>query len=80
MDWFALKSIQMIYCCDANFGVLKRDIELVKYIAKVKKNIGFPTYTVAEAEMRLQDAFVTIHEQDMAAFEKDMNASLAVSA
>ena len=45
-----------------------------------QKNIGFPTHTVAEAEMRLQDAFVTIHEQDMAAFEKDMNVSLAVSA
>ena len=37
IDWFSKKKIEFIFCCDANFGILKRDIEIAEYAAKKKK-------------------------------------------
>ncbi|MEP9411278.1 MAG: cobalamin B12-binding domain-containing protein [Candidatus Brocadia sp.] len=42
IDWFSDRKIEFIYCCDANFGILKRDIEIVKYVAGNKKKYGYP--------------------------------------
>ena len=42
IDWFAAHRIEYVYCCDANFGMLERDLELVEYIAEVKRVTGFP--------------------------------------
>ncbi|MCF6154423.1 MAG: radical SAM protein [Candidatus Brocadia sp.] len=42
IDWFSDRKIEFIYCCDANFGMLKRDIEIVKYVAGNKKKYGYP--------------------------------------
>jgi len=42
VDWFAEKGIEFIFCCDANFGILKRDIEITKYVVETKKRTGFP--------------------------------------
>lgn len=41
-EWFGSNKIEYIFCCDANFGMQKRDIELAKALAKVKKDVGFP--------------------------------------
>ncbi|MBV5322386.1 MAG: cobalamin-dependent protein [Ilumatobacteraceae bacterium] len=41
-DWFADKKIQYIFCCDANFGIQKRDLEIAEYVAKVKAKTGYP--------------------------------------
>ena len=42
IDWFSKKKIEFIFCCDANFGILKRDIEIAKYAAMKKKITGYP--------------------------------------
>ena len=42
IDWFARKEIDFIFCCDANFGALKRDEDIAAYAAKVKSETGFP--------------------------------------
>lgn len=42
IDWFSQNKIQFIFCCDANFGILKRDIDIVKYFAKNKGKYGYP--------------------------------------
>jgi radical SAM superfamily enzyme YgiQ (UPF0313 family) len=42
VDWFASKGIEYIFCCDANFGIQKRDVEIAEYVAKVKRETGFP--------------------------------------
>jgi hypothetical protein len=34
--------IEFVFCCDANFGMLPRDVEIAEYIAKVKKETGYP--------------------------------------
>ena len=30
MDWFAKHQIEYIYCCDANFGMLPRDLDILR--------------------------------------------------
>lgn len=42
LDWFSKMKIEFIFCCDANFGMLPRDYDLVKYAAKVKSKTGYP--------------------------------------
>lgn len=42
VEWFAKNKIEFIFCCDANFGMLKRDYEIVEIVAESKKKTGFP--------------------------------------
>ncbi len=42
IDWFSNNEIEFVFCCDANFGILPRDIEFVKYFSANKKTKGFP--------------------------------------
>lgn len=42
IDWFAEKEIEFIFCCDANYGILARDLDITEYVAEVKLKTGFP--------------------------------------
>lgn len=42
IDWFSRNKIEYIFCCDANFGIQKRDVEIAEYVAKVKSETGYP--------------------------------------
>ncbi len=55
LDWMAEKKIEYCYCADANFGLFARDMEIVEYVIKLKKETGFPqkfqaTYSKTNAE------------------------------
>jgi radical SAM superfamily enzyme YgiQ (UPF0313 family) len=42
VDWFSNNKIEFVFCCDANFGIKKRDIDLANYIADKKEETGYP--------------------------------------
>jgi radical SAM superfamily enzyme YgiQ (UPF0313 family) len=42
VDWFAENKIDFVFCCDANFGILPRDLELARYVAGKKQATGYP--------------------------------------
>ncbi|MFM7204499.1 MAG: B12-binding domain-containing radical SAM protein [Myxococcota bacterium] len=42
LDWAAAHHIPYIFCCDANFGILERDLELVRHAAALKARTGYP--------------------------------------
>ena len=42
IDWFSQHKIEFIFCCDANFGILKSNLDIVKYFAKKKEKDGYP--------------------------------------
>ena len=42
VDWFAAHKIEFVFCCDANFGILPRDVDIVSYVAEVKRRTGHP--------------------------------------
>lgn len=42
IDWITRNKIEFIFCCDANFGIFPRDLEISEYVAHNKKNFGYP--------------------------------------
>ncbi|MDP6175464.1 MAG: radical SAM protein, partial [Rhodospirillales bacterium] len=42
IDWFARHEIGWIFCCDANFGILKRDLEIAQLLTRAKRARGYP--------------------------------------
>lgn len=44
LDWISKHKIKYISGADANFGILIRDIEIAKYIAKLNKETTYPEY------------------------------------
>lgn len=42
IDYFADKQIQSVLCADANFGILKRDVELAARLVERKNTVGYP--------------------------------------
>lgn len=42
LDWFSTHQIDQVFCCDANFGMLKRDLELAQHAVSRRQATGFP--------------------------------------
>ena len=42
IDWFSNKKIEFVFCCDANFGILKRDVDIARRVIDNKKVCGYP--------------------------------------
>lgn len=42
VEWFAKNQIDYVFCADANFGMLPRDIEIAHMLAKKRLQSGFP--------------------------------------
>jgi radical SAM superfamily enzyme YgiQ (UPF0313 family) len=40
--WFAEHKIEFIFCCDANFGLFPRDLEIAEMVAEAKRKYGYP--------------------------------------
>jgi len=40
--WFAEHNIEFIFCCDSNFGIFPRDMDIVSTVARYKKKTGYP--------------------------------------
>ena len=42
LEWFADNRIEFIFCADANFGLLPRDLDLAQHAADTKARTGYP--------------------------------------
>lgn len=42
IEWFANKKIEFVFCCDANFGLLPRDLDIVRLVVDAKNDHGYP--------------------------------------
>jgi radical SAM superfamily enzyme YgiQ (UPF0313 family) len=42
LDWFSKHKIEFIFNCDANFGILPRDVDIARRAAKNKNQFGYP--------------------------------------
>jgi radical SAM superfamily enzyme YgiQ (UPF0313 family) len=43
VEWFARHNIEYVFCCDANFGILPRDLDIANHVAAVKSRTGYPS-------------------------------------
>lgn len=41
-EWMARHNVDLLYSCDANFGILKRDLELTEALVRTKERFGRP--------------------------------------
>lgn len=42
IQWFSNNKVEFIFCCDANYGMLPRDIDITKYVVESNKKTGYP--------------------------------------
>ena len=42
IEWFGRHQINYVFCADANFGILKRDVKIARKLAEVRAKYGFP--------------------------------------
>lgn len=49
VEWFAEHRIEYIFCCDANFGILPRDVDIAAFVADVKQKRGYPSALSVQA-------------------------------
>jgi hypothetical protein len=82
LEWFARLGGEMVFCCDANFGILPRDVDLARDAIDTKRRFGLPrTLAVQNTKNAGMNAGVTISLQStdrrtLSAVKRD-NISLA---
>lgn len=69
LDWFSDKKIGHVYCCDANAGIMPRDVEWVDALVEHKKTRGFPrsffVNTAKNASKKIFDLAKKLHDAGM---------------
>jgi tRNA A37 methylthiotransferase MiaB len=76
VDWFSKHKIEYIFCCDANFGIQKRDIEIAEYVAKVKAATGYP---VALSVQNTKNATERAYQTQKILSDAGLNKGVALS-
>jgi len=60
IKWFAKNKIEYIFVCDANFGMLKRDIDIAQKVADYRKETGYPQgFSVQSTKNATKRAYLT---------------------
>ncbi|HEY2379672.1 MAG TPA: radical SAM protein [Terriglobia bacterium] len=47
-DWIGQHKVETVFCCDANYGMLPRDVEITDYIADVRTRTNYPRVFVTQ--------------------------------
>ena len=77
IDWFSKNKIEFVFCCDANFGILKRDIDIVRYFIKNKQKYGYPkALSVQSTKNYTEHAYKIYKEMSDAGLSKGVSLSL----
>jgi radical SAM superfamily enzyme YgiQ (UPF0313 family) len=76
VDWFAANRIEYVFCCDANFGILPRDVEIARRVAEVKRAIGYP---VALSVQNTKNATERAYETQKILSDAGLNKGVALS-
>lgn len=67
VDWFAARGIKVIDLCDANFGILPRDLDVVDAIVAAHQRTGFPLSLVKQNTKNASERTLEIHRRLSAA-------------
>jgi radical SAM superfamily enzyme YgiQ (UPF0313 family) len=69
--WIAARRIPIIWCADANFGILPRDVEIARRVADARREHGFPRQFLVNyaknATARLAEILGILRDADVAA-------------
>lgn len=60
IDWFSKNKVEFLFCCDANFGMLKRDVDISQYMVDVSQQSGYPqAFSVQNTKNATERAYET---------------------
>jgi len=77
IDWLSKNKIEFVFCCDANFGILKRDLEIARKVADNKKSIGFPkAFSVQNTKNAKERIFELQQILNIEGLQKGVNLAL----
>lgn len=77
LHWFADKQIGHVYCCDANWEVLPRDVEITDALVKTKAERGYPkSFFVNTRKNATQKTFAVAKKLYDAGLSKSMILSM----
>jgi radical SAM superfamily enzyme YgiQ (UPF0313 family) len=76
IDWFARQKIEFVFCADANFGMLKRDLDIVAAAADSKRRTGYPK---ALSVQNTKNATERAYQVQRMLSEAGMNKGVTVS-
>jgi radical SAM superfamily enzyme YgiQ (UPF0313 family) len=76
VDWFAKNKIEYVFCCDANFGILPRDVDISRHVAEVKRTTGYP---VALSVQNTKNATERAYETQKILSDAGLNKGVALS-
>lgn len=77
IEWIAKHNIEFVFCCDANFGILPRDMEIVERVVDFKKRIGYPSaFSVQSTKNSTAQIFKLQKRLHDAGLQKGVNLAL----
>jgi radical SAM superfamily enzyme YgiQ (UPF0313 family) len=72
IEWIARHKVGNVFTCDANFGILSRDVEIAHYVARMKQAHGFPltfqNQTAKNASERVIEIQRILHQAGLATY------------
>lgn len=77
IDWFSRHKIEFVFCCDANFGILPRDVDIARAVADKKARYGYPkAFSVQNTKNATERAYLTQKILSDAGLNKGVAVSL----
>jgi radical SAM superfamily enzyme YgiQ (UPF0313 family) len=49
IEWLAAHKIEYVFCCDANFGMFPRDVDIARHVGEVRRASGYPIIFATQA-------------------------------
>jgi radical SAM superfamily enzyme YgiQ (UPF0313 family) len=77
IDWLSRQRIEFVFCCDANFGLLKRDCTIAQKVAANKAAFGYPkAFSVQNTKNSRERIFALQKILNDAGLQKGVNLAL----
>lgn len=77
IDWFSNNKVEFVFCCDANFGILDRDFEIVQKVVDNKKLFSYPNafsvQNTKNSKKKIFDLYRILNESGL---QKGVNLAL----
>lgn len=69
IEWFGKHKIEFVFCCDANFGILRRDVDIIKKFVETKNLYGYPkalsVQNTKNSTLRLYNIYKLMSEAEL---------------
>lgn len=76
LQWFSDHQLWMAFCCDANFGILPRDLELAQETARLKRETGSPKALMVQNTKNMTERSYQVNKTLM---DAGLDASVTLS-